>query len=61
MDGRDRDSGLVGVEVTGGDSAGDGVGGQNSGLRRDGRGLRQKLVWKGDIGALGFRQGGYRV
>ena len=37
------------------DSAGDGVGGQNNGLRRDGRGLRQKLVWKGDTGALGFR------
>ena len=47
---RDRDSGLVGVGGTGGDSAGDGVGGKNNGLRQDGNGLRQDFVLKGDTG-----------
>ena len=31
---RDRDSGMVGVEVDGGGSVGEVVGGQNNGLRR---------------------------
>ena len=44
---QDRDSGLVGVEGTGGGRVGDGVGGQNNGLRRDGSGLRQGLVQGG--------------
>ena len=33
---------------TGGDRVGDGVGGQNNGLRQDGNRLRQNLVRKGD-------------
>ena len=47
---RDKDSGLVGVEGTGGGHVGDGVGGQNNGLRRDGSGLRQGLVQGGEKG-----------
>ena len=47
---RDRESGLVGVEGTGGDSSGDGGGRQNNGLRWDGNGFRQDLVRKGDTG-----------
>ena len=43
------------MEGTGGGSVGDGVGGQNNGLRRDGSGLRQGMVQGCDTGALGFR------
>ena len=60
---RDRDSGLVGVEGDGGGSVGEGIGGQNNGLRR---------VWEwtparvgagggGTKGALGSKQGENRV
>ena len=59
---RDRDSGLVDVEGDGGGNVGEGVGGQNNGLR---------LVWEwapARVGAggttkgpLGFRQGGNKV
>ena len=48
---RDRGNGRVGVGGTGGDSAGDGVGGQNDGLRRNGNRLRKNFVWKGDTGS----------
>ena len=57
---RDRDNGLVGVEGTGGGRVGDGVGGKNNGLRRDGSGLRQGLVQGGEKGYTRFRQRGNR-
>ena len=48
---RDRGNGQVGMGGTGGDIAGDGVGGQNNVLRRDGNRIRLNLVRKGDTGS----------
>ena len=48
---RDRGNGRVGVGGTGGDNAGDGVGEQNNGLRRDRNRLRKNLVRNGDTGS----------
>ena len=46
----DKDNGLVSEGGTGGNNAGDGIGEQNNGLRRDGNELRQDWERKGDTG-----------
>ena len=46
----DKDNGLVSEGATGGNKAGDGVGGQNNGLRQDENELRQDGGKKGDTG-----------
>ena len=60
---RDRDNGLRGVEGDGGGGVREGIGEHCLGVDSDGCGsrLRKGLVQGGDTGALGFRQGGYRV